>query len=381
MSMQEEPKPQLANQRSSGLKATEQTQSVLFGSWKITLSRITSHTETCMSSPPAAKKRDCDDQARVRMPATHRSSEVFTKSLSTSNKVTLLSSPPTASNLPDGEKRVTWTMFLKAVDPAYVHSPPAASKRQMTVFIIALSNLFVIKPCVKSVPPPPARNSPVGENATLWTWPSCRSSATWSNWGTVKSKTLWAEVPTANISFGVDVMARLSNPSSSWALPISSALSRSQTVSPPSESATATKRPLGENATATGGTPSLDSKLFARRSMSQTTTVRSSPAATRAPPGPNSRDMTSSSCARDACARFSLGCMCMSLSRMPRTFATEAESDMTEARAATRANKVESAGALKVPVLRKPWPRPPSFTTCFGLAGAPAPRSQAAGSG
>mmetsp|Transcript_95234 Transcript_95234/g.275262 ORF Transcript_95234/g.275262 Transcript_95234/m.275262 type:complete len:240 (+) Transcript_95234:1117-1836(+) len=149
-----EPKPQQASQRSHGEKERPQIQSIRFGIIRTTISFITSQMQTCMSSPPVAKKRDCDVQAKERTPAAQVSSEAFSKSRSTRRMLTLPSWPPTATNFPDGENAVAFTMVLKFTVPANLQSSSCGS-RHTTAFIIAGPlGSFAIKPCPLSLPPP-----------------------------------------------------------------------------------------------------------------------------------------------------------------------------------------------------------------------------------
>mmetsp|Transcript_109230 Transcript_109230/g.341736 ORF Transcript_109230/g.341736 Transcript_109230/m.341736 type:complete len:262 (-) Transcript_109230:612-1397(-) len=99
-------KPQQASQELSCVKAMAQCQSFAFGSCSTRTSAATSQTETCMSSPPEARKLESAVQARHLMPAAHPRSEAFSKFSSTRSVARMRFSPPTARSFPDGEKAV-----------------------------------------------------------------------------------------------------------------------------------------------------------------------------------------------------------------------------------------------------------------------------------
>mmetsp|Transcript_78644 Transcript_78644/g.254773 ORF Transcript_78644/g.254773 Transcript_78644/m.254773 type:complete len:203 (-) Transcript_78644:1587-2195(-) len=196
-----------------------------------------SHTLTCRSSPPEARKRESGDQAKHLTPAVQSSSEAFSKSRSTSSVAIMRFSPPTASSLPVGENAVAWTMSSKRMEPRYLQLSPSDETRHMTVFISWFSaTFFVMRPCMSSVPPPPASMPPSGEKEMLCTWPSCRRSAISSMSGTDSSRTFFAVVPTASRSLGLEVRAMVSGSPSTDAVPASSWLKVSQTVTKEPES-------------------------------------------------------------------------------------------------------------------------------------------------
>mmetsp|Transcript_78643 Transcript_78643/g.254764 ORF Transcript_78643/g.254764 Transcript_78643/m.254764 type:complete len:209 (-) Transcript_78643:1401-2027(-) len=205
-----------------------------------------SHTLTCRSSPPEARKRESGDQAKHLTPAVQSSSEAFSKSRSTSSVAIMRFSPPTASSLPVGENAVAWTMSSKRMEPRYLQLSPSDETRHMTVFISWFSaTFFVMRPCMSSVPPPPASMPPSGEKEMLCTWPSCRRSAISSMSGTEISMTHLALVPTAMRFFGLDVRASVRASPSTVLCPASCLVAVLQTRTLEVTSTAATNSPLG----------------------------------------------------------------------------------------------------------------------------------------
>jgi len=85
----------------------------------------------------------------------------------------LASSPAVARSFPEGANSAACRMSVKRIEPKYLQSTRPSSvgppSSQTTVFIIASSDFFVIRPCMWSVPPLPARYRPSGEKVTLCT--------------------------------------------------------------------------------------------------------------------------------------------------------------------------------------------------------------------
>mmetsp|Transcript_43911 Transcript_43911/g.113049 ORF Transcript_43911/g.113049 Transcript_43911/m.113049 type:complete len:253 (-) Transcript_43911:349-1107(-) len=243
-----QPKPQLASQRLSGEKAIETTQSFSLGNLKTMCSDFTSQIETCRSSPPEAKKRESEDQTRQRTPAAHESSETTSKCLSTSKIETLPDSPPTAKTFPEGEKAEVCSKSEKSMDATSGHSAPlwGTCQAMAVIPLLAVFDFTVIKPCMSSDPPHPAKKAPLGEKQTLRTSPQCCSRTRVSRPGTDIKRTFLVRNPTANNSRGLDVMANESTPPSSNSEVSASAHEPvSQTVSEDSTVPAAMKRPLG----------------------------------------------------------------------------------------------------------------------------------------
>mmetsp|Transcript_20612 Transcript_20612/g.52018 ORF Transcript_20612/g.52018 Transcript_20612/m.52018 type:complete len:439 (-) Transcript_20612:554-1870(-) len=293
------PKPQLASNVQLELKAMPQSQSFAFGNWNNTAPATTSHTVTCKSSPPAAKKPESGDQARHLMPAAHCKVEATWKAWSTNSKATMQFSPATASNFPEGANTVACKILSKTILPKYLHALLSLATRHKTVHAPACCVLCVIRPCISSVPPPPARNPPSGEKAIQFTWPSCRRSAISSKSGSDSSMTFLAVVPTARRSQGREARATVRTSPTTVVVPTSSRLAVLQTVTEQSASPAAKKAPLGAKATAKMAAPMLHSKALQRRSTSHNTTQPSSPPATKSPgSGPKATLRTSSWCSK-----------------------------------------------------------------------------------
>mmetsp|Transcript_50877 Transcript_50877/g.147720 ORF Transcript_50877/g.147720 Transcript_50877/m.147720 type:complete len:261 (-) Transcript_50877:223-1005(-) len=222
------------------------------------------------------------------------------------SKAIIRFSPPTASSLPVGENTVACTMSSKRMDPKYLHSSLWAETCHMTVFISWCPAFRVMRPCMSSVPPPPASAQPSGEKPRLRTWPSCRSSATSSMPGRETNTTFVAVVPIASKSCGLEASANESGSPSTSTVPASSFEVVSHTVTEEPESPAAMYLPLGPYATTTTGLLSLTSMVRDLSSTLQSTTVRSSPAATKVRPSElKASPTTSSSCLRRTASRVS----------------------------------------------------------------------------
>mmetsp|Transcript_95234 Transcript_95234/g.275259 ORF Transcript_95234/g.275259 Transcript_95234/m.275259 type:complete len:292 (+) Transcript_95234:1993-2868(+) len=126
-------------------------------------------------------------------------------------------------------------------------------------------------------------------------------------------------------------------------------------------SPTAMYRPLGWKATATAGDRRPASNLLVCLSVSQTTTVESSPAATSDPSGPNCTDITSSLCGSDACARSPGIFMSMSMIFVPAVVA-EVPGMAVEDAAHMQESKFPLMSPVKDRSMQKPSPTSPKPT-------------------
>mmetsp|Transcript_60149 Transcript_60149/g.160053 ORF Transcript_60149/g.160053 Transcript_60149/m.160053 type:complete len:422 (-) Transcript_60149:403-1668(-) len=244
------PKPQLASQSPSAEKARLQYQSFALGSCNARTSSKMSQIDICMSSPPEARKRLSGDHARHLTPAAHCRVVARSKPRSTSSTATSQLSPPTASSLPLGAKAVAWRTLSNSTSAKclalLLSAAPSAAICHITVFILWSLPLFVIRPCISSVPPPPASMVPSGENARLLAWPSCISVVMVSRSGAENNVTVLLVVPTATNSLRPADMASDNTSPFTSTPPISSPSLAIQTVTAESASTAATYKPLGE---------------------------------------------------------------------------------------------------------------------------------------
>mmetsp|Transcript_7408 Transcript_7408/g.23248 ORF Transcript_7408/g.23248 Transcript_7408/m.23248 type:complete len:283 (+) Transcript_7408:47-895(+) len=238
-------KLQLATQGPSGLIATPQIQSLPRGSCKTMRSVTRSQMETCMSSPPVARKRESADHDRHRTPAGHSNSDTASNARSTWSVATARSSRPTASSLPEGENATACTPPAKGTETTRSQPAPSGRSRQTIAFISLSCGDLVASPWRPSAPQPPARRSPAGAKAMQCRRPSCCRPAISVMSGTDSSTAFFAVVVTASSSLGLDTRAIAATSPCSVVDPASFMVSACQTLTQAPASPAATYLPLG----------------------------------------------------------------------------------------------------------------------------------------